>query len=60
MANKVQACYLYSKLNYPMTIQYNNEDLIVPPNAMKFLLADASKVGTLPAGIRKVMIEGVK
>lgn len=50
-----KACYLYSRANYPVTIQYDNEDLIVPPNANKFLIADEGKLGKLPNVIRKVM-----
>lgn len=57
---KISACYLFSKANYPVTIQYEGKDLIVPPNAMKFKLADETKVGELPKPVRKVIIkEGV-
>ena len=51
-------CYLYSKANYPITIKYDKQDLIVPANAKKFLLEDTTKVGVLPPKIRKVEIEG--
>ena len=51
------ACYVYSKLNHPITIKYNNKDLIIPANAIKFKLADESKVGELPKGLRKVSIK---
>ena len=57
MASKQKACYLYSKANYPITIQYDGKDLVVPPFASKFLLADESKVGQLPKGLRKVTKE---
>ena len=54
-------CYLYSKANYPITIQYDKKDLIVPANAKKFLLEDTTKVGALPPKVRKVDItEGGK
>ncbi len=51
-------CYLYSKANYPITIKYDKQDLIIPPNARKFLVADTTKVGVLPPKVRKVDIEG--
>lgn len=57
MANKKTACYLFSKANYPISIKYDGKDLIVPPNAIKFLLSDESKVGALPKNIRKVLIK---
>ena len=57
MANQVKSCYLYSKANYPVTIQYDGEALIVPPNASKFLIANESKLGILPKSIRKVQRE---
>lgn len=50
--------YLYSKANYPIIIKYDKKDLIVPPNARKFLLEDVTKLGVLPPKIRKVEIEG--
>lgn len=51
-------CYLYSKANYPITIKYDKKDLVIPPNANKFLLGDTTKVGVLPPNVRKVDIEG--
>lgn len=51
-------CYLYSKANYPITIKYDKKDLVIPPNAKKFLLEDTTKVGVLPPKVRKVDIEG--
>lgn len=51
-------CYLYSKANYPVTIKYDRKDLVIPPNARKFLLEDTTKVGVLPPNVRKVDIEG--
>jgi hypothetical protein len=56
MTNKVNACYLYSKANYPITIKYDGQDLILPPNASKFKLANENKVGVLPKTVRKVTI----
>ena len=56
MANKINACYLYSKANFPITIKYDGNDLILPPNASKFKLADESKLGALPKNVRKVTI----
>ena len=57
---KINACYLFSKANYPVMIQYEGKDLVVPPNANKFKLADETKIGELPKLIRKVSIkEGV-
>ena len=53
----INACYLYSKANYPITIQYDGKDLILPPNAMQFKLADESKVGKLPLNVRKMIIK---
>lgn len=50
-------CYLYSKANYPITIKYDKKDLVIPPNAKKFLLEDTTKVGVLPALVRKVDIQ---
>lgn len=50
-------CYLYSKANYPICIKYDKKDLIIPPNAKKFLLEDTTKVGVLPPKVRKVEIE---
>ena len=51
-------CYLYSKANYPIIIKYDKKDLVIPPNAKKFLLDDTTKVGVLPPKVRKVDIEG--
>jgi len=51
-------CYLYSRANYPIVIKYDKKDLVIPPNAKKFLLEDTTKVGALPSKIRKVDIEG--
>ena len=51
-------CYLYSRANYPIVIKYDKKDLVIPPNAKKFLLEDTTKVGPLPSKIRKVDIEG--
>lgn len=50
--------YLYSRANYPIVIKYNGEDLVLPPNAKKFLVEDTNKVGYLPKLVRKVEIEG--
>lgn len=58
--NKVNACYLYSKANYPITIEYDGKEITLPPNASKFKLANESKVGALPVGVRKVIIQEVK
>lgn len=60
MANKVNACYLYSKANYPITIKYEGQDLILPPNATKFKLANENKLGILPKMVRKVTIKEEK
>lgn len=57
---KQLACYLYSKANYPITIKYDGKDLILPPNAVKFKLADESKLEALPVEVRKVTIKEVK
>lgn len=51
-------CYIYSKANYPIVIQYDKQSLVIPPNAKKFLLEDTTKVGALPPKVRKVDIEG--
>lgn len=51
-------CYLYSRANYPIVIKYDKKELVIPPNAKKFLLEDTTKVGALPSKIRKVDIEG--
>ena len=51
-------CYIYSRANYPIVIKYDKEDLVIPPNAKKFLLEDTTKVGALPNKLRKVDIEG--
>lgn len=51
-------CYLYSKANYPIIVKYDKQDLVIPPNAKKFLVEDGLKLGVLPPKIRKVDIEG--
>ena len=51
-------CYLYSKANYPIIVKYDKHDLVIPPNATKFLVEDGLKLGVLPPKIRKVDIEG--
>jgi len=51
-------CYLNSRANYPIVIKYDKQDLVIPPNAKKFLLEDTTKVGALPPKIRKIDIEG--
>ena len=51
-------CYLYSKANYPITIKYDKKDLVIPPNAKKFLLDDTTKDGVPPPKVRKDDIEG--
>ena len=33
-------CYLYSKANYPIIVKYDKQDLVIPPNAKKFLVED--------------------
>lgn len=53
-----QKAYLYSRANYPIVIKYDGEDLVLPPNAKKFLVEDTLKVGSLPKYVRKVNIEG--
>lgn len=58
--DKARPFYLFSKANYPVTILYDNEPVILPPNAVKFKLADDRKLGALPKGVRKVMIMEVK
>ena len=50
------SCYLYSKANYSIRIQYNGETLLLPPFANRFKIADESKLGTLPDKVRKVTI----
>lgn len=55
-----QACYLYSKANYPIRIRYNGEDLMLPSNATKVLIEDESKLGVLPAKVRKITIKEEK
>lgn len=50
--------YLYSRANYPIVIKYDKQDLVLPPNAKKFLVEDLTKVGALPPKVRKVEIEG--
>lgn len=49
--------YLYSKANYPIVVEYDKKSLVLPPNAKKFLVEDTTKVGALPAKVRKVDIE---
>jgi hypothetical protein len=51
------SCYLFSKANYPITIQYDGKDMVLPPNAMNFRLADDKKLGELPKMVRKVMVK---
>lgn len=51
------ACYLYSRANYPVSITYKGEDIILPPNAAKVKIADESKLGALPKLVRKVTIQ---
>lgn len=51
-------CYLNSRANYPIVIKYDGQDLVLPPNAKRFLVEDARKVGPLPAKVRKVDMEG--
>ena len=55
-------CYLYSKANYTtggaIIVKYDKQDLVIPPNAKKFLVEDGLKLGVLPPKIRKVDIEG--
>lgn len=51
-------CYIYSRANFPIVIKYNKEELVIPPNAKKFLLEDTTKVGALHPKLRKVDIEG--
>jgi len=50
--------HLYSRANYPIVIQYDGKDLVLPPNAKKYLVEDTTKVGALPSKVRKVDIEG--
>lgn len=50
--------YLYSKANYPVTVKYNGQDLVIPPNANKLLIEDYTKLGSLPGTIKKVIIQG--
>ena len=52
--------HLFSKANYSITIKYGNDDLVIPPNAKKYLVEDTTLVGPLPPQIRKVDIEGSK
>lgn len=58
--NKVRPFYLFSKANYPITIVYNGESLVLPPFATKFKLANESLLGDLPKEVRKVTIMEVK
>jgi hypothetical protein len=51
-------CYIYSKANYPVVIKYDGQSLVIPPNAKKFKLPNTNLVGSLPAKLRKVDIEG--
>ena len=50
-------CNLYSKLNYPVTIKYGKDSIIVPPFARNFLVEDTTKLGILPSGIRKIDVQ---
>ena len=56
--HKPNACYLYSKANYSIVINYDGKEVVLPPNAIDFKLADESKVGALPKTVRKVIIKG--
>lgn len=60
MADKLkkEACYLVSRANYPITITYDGKEMILPPHARDFKLADHTKVGVLPSLVRKVIIKG--
>ena len=51
-------CYLNSRANYPIVIKYDGKDLVLPPNAKRFLVEDTTKVGPLPSKVRKVDKEG--
>lgn len=46
--------YLNSKANYPITIKYDNKDLVLPALVKKFLVEDITKVGVLPSKVTKV------
>lgn len=50
--------YLYSKANYPVTIKYKGQDLIIPPNAKNVLVEDVQQLGFLPPTVRLVRKEG--
>ena len=52
-------CFVISKANYPVNIQYDGKDLVVAPYG-KILLEDTLKVGNLPPKTRKVDVEGGK
>lgn len=53
---KTKSCQIFSKANHPITIQYDGKNIVVPPFARGFKLADATKVGKLPKNLR--LIEG--
>lgn len=48
-------CYLYSKANFPITITYDGNKLILPPNARNVVFADDQKLGILPTNVIKVV-----
>lgn len=54
---KKKGCYLYSKANHTICIEYNGSKMILPPFATKFKIADESKLGNIPNNVKKVSIE---
>lgn len=53
-------CYLFSTVSYNVQIRYNKDTLILPPFAKNIRISDDSKLGALPKGISKVIINQAK
>ena len=47
---RVNEAKLISRLNYPVTVKYGEDTIMISPRA-KLVVADADKVGKLPTGI---------
>ena len=43
-------CNVKSRLNYPVTISYNGEALVIPPRG-NCKVADRNKIGAIPKGV---------
>lgn len=48
--NIIKPVRVSSQVNYPITIKYGDDSIVVSPRA-KLKLADINKLGTLPKGI---------